>query len=135
MPAFKVLADAEAVAAVAIRNAAISGLDDRVYSSIPATPTYPLVVVRRIGGLPVVRQVLDGAIIEVAVWGQSKSQAHDIAQLARIELLELEGQQITSPVDAFVTAVDDAQGMTWDPDRSTGKDRYTFAVRLFMRSD
>ena len=38
----------------------------------------------------------------------------------------------TSPVTAYVSGVQDSLGLTWLPDASTGRDRYTFAVYATM---
>lgn len=141
MPAFIELPDLEAISASSIRNAAISGLTG-VYSSIPRNPTWPIIVVRRIGGQPAVREMLDAALIQVDVWGGArddatpvpKSTAHDIAQAARVVLLEMEGTAIHDPVDVFVTAVRDANGLAWLVDPDTGRERYSFAVYVYGRT-
>lgn len=128
--------DIEAIAANAIRNASIPGLNG-VYSSIPKKPepVYPLITVARDGGEPAVRQYLDAGVIEVRVWGGTKSEIQDIAQRARVALLELEGTTITSPVRAVISGVDDARGLRWEPDELTGKDRYIFMMTIFARSN
>lgn len=132
MTAFTTMPDIEAICSAAIRNAAIVAA--RVYSSIPKDPTFPLIVVERIGGTPAIRQRLDAATVQVSVWGGTKSQAHDAAQAARVALLELEGTAVTDPVAAFVTAVDDAGGMIWLPDPLTGRDRYLFTVSVYAHA-
>lgn len=126
--------DIEAIAATALRVAAIP-LVTGVYSAIPKTPTFPLITVERVGGSPVVREYMDGADVEVAVWATTKSEGHDIAQRARVVLLELEGTAVTSPVAAFVSSVDDAQGLRWHPDQSTGRDRYVFSLTFSAREN
>lgn len=104
-----------------------------VYSSIPANPTYPLVTVARLGGVPAVRQYLDMARIDINVWGNNKSEAQDIAQECRALMMDLEGQTVTDPVDAFVSGVEDGVGITWLPDPSTNKDRYVLSLNVFLR--
>lgn len=126
--------DIEAVANKALRNANIAGIGARWYSSVPKTPTYPLGTVQRLGGEPPVRQYLDSAIIQIEVWGTSKSEARDIAARARIALLEIEGTSITDPVAAFVSGVEDSRGLTWQPDELTGRDRYVFNMAIYARS-
>ena len=142
MANFVALPDLEAVASVALRTAAISGLAG-VHSSIPAkNPIYPLIVVQRVGGTPAVRQYLDRARIQVDVWGGirkdgsavTKSDILDIAQEARVVLLDMEGQSIHEPVDVFVTAVEDALGLSWSPDPTSGRDRYVFAMWVYGRA-
>lgn len=125
--------DIEAVVSGWLRDGNISGIGTRWYSSIPGTPTYPLGRIQRVGGLPAVRQYLDAANIQVEVWGESKSEARDIAAAARVRLLRLTGQSVTDPVIAFVSAVEDALGLSWRPDPETGKDRYLFSVIVFAR--
>lgn len=125
--------DIEAVVAVTLRNAAISGLSTRVYSSVPTNPTYPLVTVQRIGGVPSVREYLDTANIQIDVWGGTKSEARDIAARARVVLLGLAGSLVSSPVAAWISAVEDALGLSWQPDPVTGRDRYIFAVLVYGR--
>lgn len=125
--------DLEAIAAVALRNAAISGVGSRVYSSIPRDPTYPLITVTRIGGIPAVREYLDTASIQIDVWGGTKSEAHDIAARARVVLLTIAGTLITSPVRAWISAVEDSLGLSWLPDSVTGRDRYVFGVEMYGR--
>lgn len=135
-----ILPDVEAISSFAIRIASIPGLIG-VYSSIPAkNPRYPLATVKRLGGAPANKHRLDMARIQVDVWGgapkdgpgaPSKSDIQDIAQLARVELLMMEGKEFTVPVRAFVTAVRDSMGITWSPDPTTGRDRYIFAMNVY----
>lgn len=142
MTSFNTLPDLEAVASVALRTGSIGGLAG-VHSSIPAkSPVYPLITVQRLGGTPAVRRYLDRARIQVDVWGGnrkdgspiSKSDILDISQAARVVLLEMEGESIHEPVDVFVSAVEDAMGLTWAPDPTTGRDRYTFSMWLYGRA-
>jgi len=125
--------DTEAIVAKKLRDAAISGVTG-VYSSIPTNPTYPLITVQRIGGFSPVREYLDAANIQVDVWGGTKSQARDIAATARVSLLGLAGTMVTTPVTAWVSAVEDSQALTWLPDQLTGRDRYVFSVMVFART-
>ena len=124
-----------------VRDGDIPGLDNRVYSSIPASPTYPLAVVQRLGGIPAVRGYLDAARIQVDLWGGirtdgssiSKSELLVLSQQVMARLLELEGVTMVSPVHVFVSGVDVAQGLTWMVDPSSGRDRYVFAFLIFGR--
>lgn len=124
--------DAEAVAGSIVRTG-VSG--SRVYSSIPNSPTYPLIVVRRIGGLPIHRSAYDQAEVQLDVWAESKSEARSLAAQARIALLDSEGTTVTvSGSSSWVSAVEDSLGLTWLPDPgNTTKDRYVFGVRLTLR--
>ena len=105
----------------------------RVYSSIPAKPSYPLVTVSRTGGTPAVKQYLDAPRIDINVWGNSKSEAYDLAAACRKALMDLEGQRVTDPVSAFVAGVDDVIGVTFLPDETTARDRYVFSVTVYLR--
>lgn len=141
MSQFLELPDLEAVASVTLRSAALVNLDTRVYSSIPGkSPVFPLAVVKRVGGVPAVTEMLDLARIQVDVWGgapgdgpgaPSKSMILDISQAARVALLELRGTAVTSPVSAFITDVRDALGLSWQPDPTTSRDRYVFAMWVY----
>jgi hypothetical protein len=37
------------------------------------------------------------------------------------------------PVSAFISGVEDSLGLTWQPDPSTGRDRYIFGVSIYAR--
>jgi hypothetical protein len=131
---YNVLPDIEAAVAEAIRDAAITDLDERVYSSIPAKPTYPLAVVQRIGGTPAVRRYLDRANIQINIWATSKSEALDIAQEARVAVLETEGTTVTvDGMNIWVSAVDDSLGLSFVPDPATNRDRYLFGLLVAAR--
>lgn len=123
--------DFEKAAGEALRTASISGLSDRVYSSVPKSPTFPLLLVRRIGGLPAVRQYLDAANLQIDVWGASKSEARLIAAESRTVLFAMEGSDVG---DVWVSGVEDSLGLSWQPDPETGRDRYVFAVNVYGRS-
>lgn len=135
MTDFREFPDFEAVASAALRNAAIDGIGEHVYSSVPAKATekklYPLLTVKRIGGVPPNRRALDSANIQVDAWGNTKSEAHDAAVKARLALMQLEGTAVTDPVDAYISGVSDSLGLNWSPDPETGRDRYVFAVYLY----
>lgn len=120
--------DIEAMVGAALRAEGVCGR--RVYSSIPANPTYPLVTVARLGGVPPDRRRLDRARIQVDVYGNNKAEARDAAELARRVVLEMEGETFAS-FNGFVSDVEDELGLTFLPDQDTKKDRYLFAVGVF----
>jgi len=129
--------DLEAVCARTLRD--VGGM--RAYSSIPSEPEWPLVVVRRLGGVPAVREKLDAAFIQFDVWGGakgdpppqvSKSDVQQLADQARVLIFELEGMAFHyDPHHVFVSGVEDAGGMHWLPDPQTGRDRYEFSLRVY----
>jgi hypothetical protein len=126
---FLTMPDAEQIAGDWLRGYGLA-CEDRVYSSLPAKKEFSLLTVKRIYGTPAVKQVLDSAVLDAQAWGNSKTEAHNLAQEARVALLEMEGQEIDG---AIVTAVVDepGQGIRYVEDPPTGKDRYVFAVRVF----
>ncbi len=121
--------DVEALAGAVVRTV-VTAISNRCYSSLPKTPTYPLVLVKRIGGVPKERHRLDRPRLQIEAWGTTKSEAYDIAQAARVALHGMEGQTYTTPVNGFIASVRDDLGLTWSPDPVTNKDRYIFGVSL-----
>jgi hypothetical protein len=107
----------------------------RVYSSIPNNPTWPLVTVKRIGGIPRIETMLDSAHIQLDVWGNNKSEARDLADNMRRTLHAMQGQKFATasgaPDNGYVTAVTDSLGLTFLPDPTTGRDRYIVGVYVY----
>jgi hypothetical protein len=124
VPAFITFADAQALAASVLRDA----LDCGVYSQLPKAPTYPVVTVKRIGGVPTERHALDRARLQVDVWGRNQTEAFDVAAQARVVLMGMAGQKYTTPIAGFVSDVVDDLGLFWLPDPETKRDRYIFGV-------
>lgn len=128
---FQAFPDLEALVSEVLREE----LPSRVYSSIPADPVYPLMTVKRIGGLPAVAPRLDRSRLQIDVWGNNKSEARDLADSARVKVHQMEGQTYRvadgDVVDAVVTAVEDILGLTWLPDEATARDRYIFGVDVY----
>lgn len=123
--------DSEAMCARAMRDAGICS--GRVYSSIPKSPTFPLAIVKRLGGIPAVERALDSSRIQVDVFGNNKSEARRWCDLARIALHEMEGQLFL--IDGgYVSGVEDELGMIFVPDPDTARDRYIIGVRVYTRS-
>lgn len=134
MTVVDVFPDSEALAGAVLRDL----LDCGVYSSVPRTPSYPLVTISRVGGIPVEYHRLDFASLQIDVWGTSKTEARDIAAEARAALFGMEGQSYSMaddwPDDAVVTGVSDTLGLTWLPDPETNRDRYVFGVGLYLHA-
>lgn len=111
----EVFPDAEALVGSILRTANIEGVGARVYSSIPKSPTYPLILVKRIGGIPAELHRLDRARVQIEVWGAppgGKGEAFEIAAEARAVLFGAEGQTYltgeatTSDVPTLLETVD-----------------------------
>lgn len=126
MTAYSVMPDLEAVCGRVLREAGIAG--GRVYSSLPRSPSWPLLVVERLGGVPVEPRRLDAGRIQVSAWGTSKSDSFDAAELARRTLHETSGSTVQG---AFICGVLDELGLTWLPDPATARDRYLFTVVVY----
>ena len=132
---FAVFPDAEYLAVRILKDDAtgvFSPFTPRIGTKLPADPdwVHGVVQVQRVGGVPTQRRWLDHPNIQVDVWAETKADAHDIAQRARVCLFRAEGKIIYKDVTrlAVITGVDDALGMHWEFDPLSLKPRYTFAV-------
>ena len=119
--------DTEAIATTALRAAGY-----RAASSLSANQVYPCVVVKRLGGTPADKRVLDRATLQVDVWGNNKSEARDLAHNARLLLMNLEGTS-SNDFNGFITCVEDVLGLFWLPDQETKRDRYIFSVAMYAK--
>lgn len=126
-----VLADAELVAVAYLRQqsdvAALVGA--RVSTELPANPTYPLLKVTRIMGVPAVPRRLDAAYLQVEAYADTKAQARLLAATAHAALWAATGAH----AGAVITGASDALGLGWVPDPAftPPKPRYLFAVTLY----
>lgn len=127
--ALRLLPDAELLVVQALRaTAEVAALvGTRVYTALPPDPTYPVVRVTRIGGIPAIRQHLDVARIQVDAWGTTKKQAFTVATTVQAALHAMVGPH----AGGVVTAVEDDLGLTWSPDPETDRDRYVFGVAVY----
>jgi hypothetical protein len=102
-------------------------------TKLPNDPVWSsgVITVQRVGGVPVERHRLDRANIQIDVWHDSKSSAHDIAQLARAILHRGEGSVYSLP-SCYLTAVDDSLGLHSLPDPINLKQRYVCGVYLTL---
>lgn len=98
-----------------------------VHTKVPATRPATFVRVWRTGGAAANR-VLDRPIITVQVWGPDSVSAATLAGVCREALLS-EGPSLP-----LVRGVEEVSGLYFDPDPSTGVDRYTFSVQLSVRA-
>lgn len=140
-PLFLALPDVEAAVGKLLRDAGVAS--GRVYSSIPRTPTYPLLVVQRVGGVPAEKHKLDSASIQIDAWARlpseasgvgGKAEARDLAELARRTLYTNgEGAYVTA-FDCQITAIEDELGFRFLPDSESKRDRYLFSVRVFAQN-
>lgn len=121
-----VFPDAEAVVITVLRAAEFP-----VASALPANPTYPLLVVKRIGGLPAEKHHTDNPSLQIEAWGSDKAQVQDLAQAARAAIHDAEGSTI-GELSAFITGVEDTLGLSWSPDPVSQRARFVFGVGLYL---
>lgn len=81
------LPDAEALLSQFLRDQdeIDEAINKRVYTAIPAKPTWPLVIITRVAGAPILSRplVLDNPTIQIDAYGGSKKDAHDLIELVR----------------------------------------------------
>lgn len=107
---------------------------DRVYTAVPKAPVWPLLLVRRIGGVPIVGNPLrvDQPIVQLDAYGGTKKQARDLCETARAAIQQrVQGTHATGVVASFRFG-----NMNWLPDQfyEPAKPRYVADVTLTVRS-
>lgn len=102
---------------------------DRIFTALPKNPTYPCVVIRRLGGVPVIATHLDRARIQIDAWGRTKYEARTAAAAVQAALHEMPAGSHSVGV---VTGVEDELGLTWSEDPTSERPRYTFGVLIFL---
>lgn len=105
----------------------------RISTRSGSSITYPYLTLQRIGGIPVVRQRLDVARIQVSAWAGDEDMASRVARTARAALHRMEGY---TTADAVCTAVEDDLGLAWQPDtsRTPPTARWIFGVSLYLHA-
>lgn len=128
--ALRLLVDAELLAVRYLRAVpeVAAVVSARVYTEIPPEPTYPLVRLTRIGGIPAIRRHLDVARLQVDVWANSKFAARGLAATVQAALHDMVGAH----TEGVVTRVEDDLGLTWAPDPETDVARYTAGYAVFL---
>ncbi len=125
-----VLPDAERLALGYLHtHSDVTGLiGQRAYWTIPATPTFPLVRVQRVGGVPVRPGWLDGARLQVDVYGSDHDSTWQVAETVRAALHQ--GSQSSHSLGVW-TGTDDDMGLAWLPDDAYGRPRLVFGVTVW----
>lgn len=105
----------------------------RVYTVIPEKPTWPIVLLRRIGGVPRVARplVLDDVLIQVDAYGGTKKAAHDLVELVRSCIAaRIEGVHELGNVTGYSFG-----NLSWLPDNAytPSRARYVADVELFVK--
>ena len=99
-----------------------------VHGAFPTDPTYPLVVVVRIGGIPKIGRWLDDATLQVDIWADTKAEASDLAAIVFANLMETEGTLDTGEVSGTITGISPAGALRWSTDERNEIPRRTFTV-------
>lgn len=108
-------------------------VDERVYTILPNSKTYPLVRVTRAGGAPGTEFAywLDAPLLQVDVWADTTAAAFDVTETCRAVLVQrLTGVHTFTGVSGVVTSVA-AGGITegFDPDNpQKARDRFDVVV-------
>lgn len=80
------LPDAEALLSQFLRaqDEISEAIGDRVYTAIPAKPTWPLIRLTRVAGAPLMSRprCIDQPLIQIEAYGGSKADAHELVDLA-----------------------------------------------------
>lgn len=133
---YMTLPDVEALAvAHLLADTGVTDLvDTRVGTELPQDPTFPRIVVRRVGGAQVVEQYLERARLQVDAYagrevdgGGGKEQAHDVIREAQRALHEA---RLAAHADAVVTDVATEVQPVWSPDPETDRPRYRLQIAL-----
>ncbi|MBB5940082.1 hypothetical protein [Streptomyces zagrosensis] len=109
-------------------------LDAATVDNVPPagfTGTQPVILVSRAGGAWVDDLRLDQPLVDLEVYGPTKTAAHGLALAARSALVALRG---TTYGTAYVSDVVEADGPRWLPDwNRSAANRYLSTVRLHIR--
>lgn len=88
----------------------------------------------RAGGMPTLWMRVDNPLIAVAAYGDTKSQALDLARAARSAVYAARGQYVGNGLRLF--DVVDTEGLTWSPDeRNPDQSRYLFTLALVTKPE
>lgn len=106
---------------------------NRIYTAIPNEPTFPLLLVRRVGGEPSVGRplVIDQPLLQLDAYGGTKKKAHDLISTARAVIAD----RIQGVHTAGVVAWFDFGNLSWlpDADYTPARPRYVADVTLTVR--
>lgn len=128
------LPDSELLTVTYLRQHAATGalVGTRVYTELPASPTWPLVKLIRIGGPPTARGTLDQATIQLEVYADDKHAARQLAATVQAALADAPG---FTDSGAYITATAPISGLQWIPDPDlSDKPRYLFDTAVYTRS-
>lgn len=87
---------------------------DRITTTLPPKPDYPVVLVKRIGGTSVAWQRIDEPAFQVEVVGGSRYQCQELARTVRACILAIYNDAVAEAV--LVSAAEEV-GIQWIPDQ------------------
>jgi hypothetical protein len=100
----------------------------RVTTELPPAPTFPALVVSRIGGISDYPGWIDVGRLQFDAWGTTKATASALARTALAALREMPGSHALG----VVTRVAQDLGLTWAPDETTDQPRYLFGCVVHL---
>jgi hypothetical protein len=114
-------------------------VDGRVVPKFDEIQEFPAIVVPAlVGGGILLLDVWDGGRVQLDAYGDTKLEAHDVAQDARARLLATPGGVKVWPADGsvlgVVSAITETLAPRWTPEPNSGRPRYTFEVRVYARA-
>jgi hypothetical protein len=134
-----VLPDAQRMAIDYLREIAevttLTGGTRRVYSEVPATASWPLVVLFQIGGSQQIRGWLHRARLQLEAWDDdSEFKAHELARVAYSALLAMKGSIPAPPAVAFgvVTETNGILDPAKNEDVEAGRQRFVAEVEVMF---
>jgi hypothetical protein len=86
---------------------------DRITSALAPQPTYPVVIVKRIGGLANAWQRVDDVALQVEVIGGSRYQCHELARTVRACIMAIFNDTVS---EAVLVSASEEVGIQWMPD-------------------
>lgn len=85
----------------------------RITTTMPSSPTFPLVLVERIGGIASVWQRLDEAAIQIDVFGGTRFECQRLARTVRACIMAIRNDTVDAGV--LVSAAEEV-ALQWMPD-------------------
>lgn len=86
---------------------------DRITTALPPNPVYPVVLVKRIGGIANAWQRIDEPALQVEVVGGSRYQCQALARTVRACILAIYNDTVS---EAVLVSASEEVGIQWMPD-------------------
>jgi hypothetical protein len=122
--------DLKMVAIQVLLNANINS--KKVYSSLPSgaggSVSWPIIVLRRLGGLPMNSRWVDRGNLQIEVWAENQADTFDLWNQTRKALFDSVGTTVNQCVITNARVILGPQDI---PDPPTGRDRVIGGIALF----